>query len=104
MKSIWLNNDSPLINKSDLKKIQSKLDEIKAPSTIGRMPRKIEHGYAGFTADQWKTWTILFSVYALWDILPPAHLEVWRDFVMACTLYCCPTITRMKAEVHTPTS
>ena len=70
MKNIWLDGDNPLLKKDDLCVIQEKLDKIKAPSDIGRMPRKILSSYGGFTADQWKTFTTLFSIYALYAILP----------------------------------
>ena len=69
MKNIWLDGDNPLLKKNDLSVIQEKLDKIKAPSDIGRMPRKIFSSYGGFTADQWKTFTTLFSIYALYAIL-----------------------------------
>ena len=99
MQKIWLDDNKPLLTKKDLSRIQSKLDEIKAPSSIGRMPRKIENSYGGFTADQWKSWTVFFSIFSLWDILPPAHLELWRNFVMGCTLFCSPIITQTRAEL-----
>ena len=41
--------------------------------------------------------TILFSVYDLWNILPQTHLEVWRDFVMACSHLCAPVISESRA-------
>ncbi|XP_028416158.1 uncharacterized protein LOC114539750 [Dendronephthya gigantea] len=99
MKNIWLQGETPLIERKDLMNIQKKLDTIKAPSSIGRMPKKIENSYGGFTADQWKTWTILFSVFSLWNVLPDEHLKLWHDFVMACILYCAPVITEGRAEV-----
>jgi hypothetical protein len=102
MKNVWIDSQNPLISKNDLEKIQAKMDDIKAPSTIGRMPRKIANSYGGFTADQWKTWTILFSIFCLWDVLPKEHLEVWRNFVMSCVLFCTPVITEGKARLaHT---
>ena len=64
MKNVWIDSQNPLISKNDLEKIQAKMDDVKAPSSIGRMPRKIANGYGGFTADQWKTWKILFSSFA----------------------------------------
>ena len=65
MKNIWLDSGNPLLKKNDLSAIQEKLDKIKAPSDIGRMPRKILNSYGGFTADQGKTFTTLFTIYAL---------------------------------------
>ena len=37
-----------------------------------------------FTADQWKNWTIVYSLVALKDILPPDHYDCWSYFVQAC--------------------
>ena len=31
-----------------------------------------------------KNWTIIFSVYALYDILPDEDMKCWRYFVLAC--------------------
>ena len=102
MKNVWIDSQNPLISKNVLEKIQAKMDDIKAPSTIGRMPRKTANSYGGFTADQWKTWTIHFSIFCLWDVLPKEHLEVWRNFVMSCVLFCTPVITEGKARLaHT---
>ena len=95
MKNIWLDGDNPLLKKNDLSAIQEKLDKIKAPSGIGRMPRKIVNSYGGFTADQ--TFTTLFSIYALYDILPEPDLELWRQFVLACSFICSPVITEARA-------
>ena len=85
-----------------LKRITSlkkgKLDRVKVPATIGRMPKKIRNSYGGFTADQWKSFTLLFSVYAVWNIYLPKHdLELWRDFVLACTYLSSTDLTEAKA-------
>ena len=96
MKNIWLDSDNPLLEKKDLLKIQEKLDKLKVPATVGRMPKKIQNSYGGFTADQWKSFTVLFSIYALWDILPSCDLELWRDFVMACSCICSSVITESR--------
>ena len=41
LKNIWLDGENALIKKNDLINIQEKLDKFKAPSDVGRMPRKI---------------------------------------------------------------
>ena len=64
-KNIWLDSDKPLLEKNHLIQVQEKLDRVKVPTTIGRMPKKIRNSYGGFTADQSKSLTVLFSVYAL---------------------------------------
>ena len=57
------------------------------PANLGRMPTQID-SKATFTADQWKNWTIYFSVYCLHDLLPKPQIECWRHFVLACCYLC----------------
>ena len=97
MKNVWLDSEKPLLEKKDLENIQEKMDKLKVPASVGRMPKKIKNSYGGFTADQWKTFTTLFSIYAMWNILPSSDLELWQDFVMACSCLCSPVITETKA-------
>lgn len=97
LKNIWLDSEKPLIEKKDLLHIQDKIDMVKVPASTGRMPKKITNSYGGFTVDQWKSFTVLFSIYALWNILPKSDLELWRDFLMACSFLCSPVLTEAKA-------
>lgn len=83
MISIWIN--SGMLN-NQFDKIQTFVDNINVPSDVGRIPRKIEVGFSGFKADQFKSWTNLYSIPALFDILPAQHLECWRHFVLACRI------------------
>lgn len=96
MKNIWLDSEKPLLEKKNLLQVQEKLDKVKVPARVGQMPKKIKNCYGGFTADQWKSFTVLFSVYALWNILPNSDLELWRDFVLACLYLCSSVITEAK--------
>lgn len=45
------------------------------------------------TANQWKNWTIYFSIYCLQDLLPPPQLECWRHLVLACRRICKFSVT-----------
>lgn len=47
-----------------------KLQEHNPPYNIGRIPSKIAADFAGFTAEQWMYWTILYSPVVLHNILP----------------------------------
>ena len=69
----WTSGYQPLISIHDLKKIQDIIDATPPPSDIGRIPLKIASRFAGFTADQWKTWCLFYSILALRDILPEEH-------------------------------
>ena len=56
------------------------------PQTVGRIPRKITSGFASFTADQWKNWTLIYSATALQTVLERAHYQLWMKFVHAVSL------------------
>ena len=78
--------------------IQQKVDSFIAPPDIGRVPSKISSGFSGFTADQWKNWTIFFSLFALNDIIERPHYSCWNLFVKACYLLCCRSITETQLQ------
>ena len=82
-----------ILSNSTLKIIQVRVDNFNTPSTVGRIPRKIQSGFSNMTADEWKNWTILYSLIAFHDILPPQHMVCWRLFAKACTILCSSVIT-----------
>ena len=88
---VW--KEKNLINENDFKGMQEKIDDIQCPADIGRLPRKIYTGFSGFTADQFKNWAIIFSMYVLKDYLPKEQLLCWQKFVQACRIICCQVIT-----------
>ena len=75
-----------LLDTSKFVKIQECVDNFTVPADVGRIPRKIETGFSGFTADQFKNWILIYSIPALFDVLPRVHLECCRYFVLACRL------------------
>ena len=74
---------SGLLTKEDLLVIQLRVDAMKVPASVGRLPRKIASGYSAFTADQWKNWTLIYSSIALRDVLPAKDYQIWMLFVRA---------------------
>ena len=64
------------------------MSHLLTPHSIGRLPLKIGSGFSGFSADQWKNWTLCYSPIALHGILPRMHLQYWLLFVKACSLLC----------------
>lgn len=70
LKDIWLARG--IITHSQLQGIQARVNSVVVPPTIGRIPRKIASSFAEFTAEQWKNWTMVYSLFALCDILPTA--------------------------------
>ena len=95
-KDILFNPENPVIRKCDHFLIQERVDSDS--STLGRIPHKIASACASFTADQWKVWTNVFSVFALHRLLRDEHIECWRLFVLASRMLSTPMITVEDAE------
>ena len=86
MMNVWLS--LKLIETKHLFEIQQVVDNFATPSDVGRIPSKIASGFSGFTAEQWRNWTILYSLSALKGVLPHEHFSCWHLFVKACHLFC----------------
>lgn len=94
--TIWKEHD--ILNKGDFHTIQQRIEAINVPLDVGRIPYKIESGMSSLTAVQWKNWTCIYSLYALYDILPKEHLDCWCLFVNACNLIRQPLLTINKTD------
>lgn len=77
-----------ILNESDMQKLQKRVNLIKPPSEIGRIPGKISEGFKGFTADQWKNWVLIYSSFALKGVISSQHYAMWTKFVLACRILC----------------
>ena len=84
--SVWVNNS--LLTQSDLNLIQQRSEKIKFPYDTGQVPIKIGRSFSGFTADQWRVWTVSLSPIMLKAIIPDNHLRCWLLFVRCCSLLC----------------
>lgn len=89
---LWKENG--IIQNTHFTFVQDIVDKFVTPADVGCIPRKISSGFASFTADQWKNWTLIFSQVALKMILPDNHYRCWHAFVMACQLMCSRAISR----------
>lgn len=88
---LWTNND--ILSSQDFRCIQNTVDDMEIPTDIGRIPRKIETRFSGFTADQYKNWTLYYSIPSLHGIIDDTYLECWRHFVLACLRLCQKSIS-----------
>ena len=100
MLSIW--EEQQLLDKRHFVNIQEFVDTMCVPSDIGRIPLKIASGFSGFTADQLKNWITIYSVPALFNVLPSEHVECWRHYVLACRISCkqCLSLTDVELAHH----
>ena len=69
-------------------KIQQTVNSFVAPSdSVRQQETNISSGFSEFTAEQWKNWTLYYSLFCLKDILPFRHYQCWQLFVKACFLF-----------------
>ena len=91
MLTVW--TSIGIIEKSHFLHIQEKVDAFITPSDIGRIPSKISSGFSSFTAEQWRNWTLIYSLCSLKDVLPYRHYDCWLLFVKATSIICRHQIT-----------
>ena len=90
---LWTEN---VPSKEQLKEIGRKIEELNTATSIGRIPQKIASNHGNFTAEEWKNWTLTFSMYSLYGILPDRRLRVWERFVLACKILCQPVLSKQE--------
>lgn len=88
---LWAEN---IFSEQQLKELSEKINELNTAASIGRISLKIGTNYGNYTAEEWKNWTLTFSMYALYGILPDNHLRVWERFVLAFRILCQPVISK----------
>ena len=86
VKRLWIDNDK--ITKAHLELMEKRAKQIKVPADVGRIPYKIAtgEGFSGYTADQWKTFIMIYAIPIMWDLLDEADQQILTHFVMACFL------------------
>ena len=76
MMNMW--KEFRLLTNEHFQEIQEKVDRTDVPTKVGRIPYKISSNFSSFTADQWKNWICLYSLYCLHSVLPADHYSCWR--------------------------
>jgi hypothetical protein len=66
---LWI--EEGRLTSQDLLMMQERANQIQVPADIGRIPGKIltGEGFSGFTADQWKTFMLIYITSITWDLL-----------------------------------
>lgn len=90
--NLW--KESNILSRADLEDIQDEVNSIKVPSNIGRITFKIGSNVSGFTADQWRNWICVYSLFCLKGKLPTSHYQCWSKFVDAFCLLLQPSISK----------
>jgi hypothetical protein len=92
VKRLWV--DGGKITQQHLELLEKRAKDIKIPADLGRIPNKIAtgEGFSGFTADQWKTFILIYAIPLMWDLLGTPDRRILSNFVRACSLLVCRTI------------
>jgi hypothetical protein len=92
VKRLWV--DGKILTKKHLELMDQRAKSIQVPSGLGRIPSKIAtgEGFSGFTADQWKSFILIYATPLMWDILKASDREILANFVRACCLLVCRII------------
>src|ERR1044071_62420 len=71
------------------------MDSVQLPSDIGQIPPKIAigEGYSKLTADQWKTFIMIYFTSILWDMLDDNDRKILEHFARACNILVARFIT-----------
>jgi tnp2 family transposase len=101
VKRLWIEGGK--ITKSNLELMESRAKKIKLPADMGRIPYKIAtgEGFSGFTADQWKSFILIYAIPLMWDLLDDPDRKILSNFVKACSLLTCRIIdNNMLNDAH----
>ena len=83
--------------------MENRVRQIKLPANMGRIPYKIStgDGFSGFTADQWKSFILIYAIPLMWDLLGTSDRNILANFVKACSLLTCRIINiGMLTQAH----
>src|SRR5256884_8596997 len=83
--------------------MKKRAKEFKLPADMGRISYKISTGerFSGFTADQWKSFILIYATPLMWDLLVTSDQKILANFVRACSLLTCQIIdNNMLSQAH----
>ena len=91
---LWIEEGQ--LTSKHLELMQRRANTIKLSSDIGRIPSKIAtgEGFSGFTADQWKTFILVYATTITWDLLSDDDRKILSYFVQACNILVCRIISK----------
>lgn len=87
----WINVG--VLTQEKLMEVEARMDKITVPSDTGRIAKAISKCHTAMKADEWKHWTLIYSMFSLRTVLNTEHLKIWCLFVNACLLICQRAVT-----------
>src|SRR2546423_14378871 len=83
--------------------MENQAKQIKLPADMGRIPYKIStgDGFSGFTADQWKSFILIYAIPVMWDLLVTSDRNFLANFAKARSFVTCRIINiDMLSQAH----
>uniref|UniRef100_U9UIQ0 Transposase domain-containing protein n=1 Tax=Rhizophagus irregularis (strain DAOM 181602 / DAOM 197198 / MUCL 43194) TaxID=747089 RepID=U9UIQ0_RHIID len=82
VKRLWI--DGGKITKTHLKLMEKRAKKIQVPVDLGRIPSKIAtgEGFSGYTADQWRSFIMIYATPIMWDLLDEADRKILANFLV----------------------
>ena len=93
---IWINLG--YLNDEKLCQLDERMNRMKIPSDIGRITRSMSKGYKNMKADEWKHWTLIYSIFSLQGILDKRDINIWSLFANGYSLLFKRSISINKLE------
>ena len=86
---LWIEGEK--LSADDLKLMDKRAKKLQPLLDIGRIPYKIatEEGFSGYTADQWRSFMMIYTTAITWDLLTEPDQHILANFVRACNLLVC---------------
>ena len=94
--TVWIEGET--LPKEKFALVEDRQALLKIPSDLGRITKTVCANYSTMKADEWKHWTMVYSLYCLKGIIPRKDFNIWRKFVMACHKLCRPVIEWQDVE------
>lgn len=88
--------ENGILARSAMYIVEKRTTAISSPYDVGHLPLKIASKFAGFKADQWCYWIIIFSEIALIWLIPQSYYNCCQKYAKACKLVCAHAFTKMK--------
>ena len=94
MTRLWIEEHK--LTPADLTIMQKRANKIQVPIDIGRLPSIIDtgKGFSSFSADQWKSFILIYATTITWDLLDEANQKILANFVRACNILVCRIVSK----------
>ena len=95
---LWI--EEGILSSHDLALMEQRAKKMEVPSDLGRIPNKIAmgDGFSDFTADQWKTFILIYATSVTWDLLKEDDRRILTYFVRACSILVCRILPKVMLE------